>query len=73
MYCFPHILNGSVDHVDGARGANGIRPLSAGDADDFDLLTRQNGHEHSTNCSGGSPHYGRPPLERPDAREPTAG
>jgi hypothetical protein len=73
VYCFPHILDGSVDNVDGPCGANGLHPLTAGNADDFDLLARQNGHEHSTNCASGSPHYGFPPLERPDARESTGG
>jgi hypothetical protein len=69
---FAYIINGSVDNVGRPCGASGVHPLAAGDTDDFDLLTRQNGHEHSTHCASGSPHYGFPSLERPEAREPTA-
>ena len=71
MDCFPHILNGSVDHVDGPRGANGTHPLTAGDADDFDLPIGKNGYEHPTNCASGPPHYGLAPCERPDTGETT--
>jgi hypothetical protein len=39
MYCFPHIIDGSADNVDGPCGANGLHSVTAGNALHFALLT----------------------------------